>query len=262
MTMDGYYRDLEAVVTRLGIERFFIWAWAAPSHLAVRYAVNHPGRVAGLILNTCSISNHALNAVQFSMLPQVNWDLFLRTIAPPGLAPEETRLRVHEYKECMTREDWDVWSRAHRASDVSAELVRVRSPALVLHPRKYRSPPAEESIRFAASIPGARFQLIDGNFIHGQADQGLAAIDAFLSDLDVSPPASLATDASWPINGLSAREVEVLRLIAAGKSNPQIADELVISLNTVQRHVSNILAKTGLSNRTEAASYATRHGLD
>jgi DNA-binding NarL/FixJ family response regulator len=132
----------------------------------------------------------------------------------------------------------------------------------VLHPRKYRSPPAEESVRFAASIPGARFQLIDGNFIYGQADQILAAIDAFLSDLDVSPPASLATDASWPINGLSAREVEVLRLIAAGKSNPQIADELVLSINTVQRHVSNILAKTGLSNRTEAASYATRHGLD
>jgi DNA-binding NarL/FixJ family response regulator len=55
--------------------------------------------------------------------------------------------------------------------------------------------------------------------------------------------------------------VEVLRLIAAGRSNPQMADELVISLNTVQRHVSNILAKTGLSNRAEAASYATRHGL-
>jgi DNA-binding NarL/FixJ family response regulator len=64
-----------------------------------------------------------------------------------------------------------------------------------------------------------------------------------------------------PLNGLSSREVEVLRLIAAGKSNPQIAEELVISLNTVQRHVSNILAKTGLANRTEAAAFAHRHNL-
>jgi DNA-binding NarL/FixJ family response regulator len=71
----------------------------------------------------------------------------------------------------------------------------------------------------------------------------------------VSPGANALPD------GLSVREVEVLRLVAAGKSNPQIADELVISLNTVQRHVSNILAKTGLANRTEAASYATRNGL-
>ncbi len=62
-------------------------------------------------------------------------------------------------------------------------------------------------------------------------------------------------------DGLTQREVEVLALVAAGKSNADIAKELVISPNTVVRHVSNILAKTGSSNRTEAAAYATRHGL-
>jgi class 3 adenylate cyclase/DNA-binding CsgD family transcriptional regulator len=60
---------------------------------------------------------------------------------------------------------------------------------------------------------------------------------------------------------LTNREVEVLRLIAAGKSNQEIADELVISLNTVLHHVSNIFAKTGVANRAEAAAYASRHGL-
>jgi LuxR family maltose regulon positive regulatory protein len=55
---------------------------------------------------------------------------------------------------------------------------------------------------------------------------------------------------------LSQREIEVLRLVAAGKSNPQIAQARVISLNTVQRHVSNILTKTGAANRTELAGYA------
>jgi DNA-binding NarL/FixJ family response regulator len=62
-------------------------------------------------------------------------------------------------------------------------------------------------------------------------------------------------------DGLSAREVEVLRLLASGRSNQQIAAELVISLNTVQRHVSNIFAKIGAGNRVEAATYAQRNHL-
>jgi DNA-binding CsgD family transcriptional regulator/transcriptional regulator with XRE-family HTH domain/tetratricopeptide (TPR) repeat protein len=62
-------------------------------------------------------------------------------------------------------------------------------------------------------------------------------------------------------DGLSPREAEVLRLVAEGKSNAQIAHELVISVNTVQRHVGNILTKTGLANRTQAASYAHRAGF-
>jgi DNA-binding NarL/FixJ family response regulator len=48
---------------------------------------------------------------------------------------------------------------------------------------------------------------------------------------------------------------------ADGKSNREIADELVISLNTVPRHVSNIFAKTGVANRAEAATYAARQRL-
>jgi ATP/maltotriose-dependent transcriptional regulator MalT len=62
-------------------------------------------------------------------------------------------------------------------------------------------------------------------------------------------------------HGLTQREAEVLRLIGQGKSNPQIAEELVISLNTVARHASNIFTKIGCSSRAEAAAYAVRHGL-
>jgi DNA-binding CsgD family transcriptional regulator len=63
------------------------------------------------------------------------------------------------------------------------------------------------------------------------------------------------------LDDLSQREVEVLRLLAAGRSNRDIADALYISLNTVATHVRNILTKTGTANRTEAAAYAMRHGL-
>jgi DNA-binding CsgD family transcriptional regulator len=60
---------------------------------------------------------------------------------------------------------------------------------------------------------------------------------------------------------LTSRETEVLRLIAIGRSNADIAMVLEISLNTVATHVRNILAKTGCANRTEAAAYAMRHAL-
>jgi class 3 adenylate cyclase/DNA-binding CsgD family transcriptional regulator len=70
------------------------------------------------------------------------------------------------------------------------------------------------------------------------------------------PPAAPSS-----LDDLSQREVEVLRLLAAGKSNRDIAEALYISLNTVATHVRNILTKTGTANRTEAAAYAMRHGL-
>jgi DNA-binding NarL/FixJ family response regulator len=62
-------------------------------------------------------------------------------------------------------------------------------------------------------------------------------------------------------DGLSQREVEVLRLMALGKSNRDISEDLVISLRTVAHHVTSILNKAGASNRTEAAAYAARHEL-
>jgi len=65
---------------------------------------------------------------------------------------------------------------------------------------------------------------------------------------------------SYP-GGLSRREAEVLRMIATGKSNQEIADAIFRSPNTVANHVRNILAKLGASNRTEAATFAARHGL-
>jgi DNA-binding CsgD family transcriptional regulator/tetratricopeptide (TPR) repeat protein len=60
---------------------------------------------------------------------------------------------------------------------------------------------------------------------------------------------------------LTAREVEVLRLLAIGRTNKDVSLVLSISLNTVTTHVRNILNKTHCANRTEAAAYATRHGL-
>jgi LuxR family maltose regulon positive regulatory protein len=64
-----------------------------------------------------------------------------------------------------------------------------------------------------------------------------------------------------PIAPLSDRELEVLRLLAAGRSNPEIADELVVVVDTVKKHVSHILEKLGATNRTQAVARARALGL-
>ena len=61
--------------------------------------------------------------------------------------------------------------------------------------------------------------------------------------------------------GLSPRELEVLQLIAAGQSNQQIAETLVLSVRTVERHINHIYAKAGVSSRTQAMAFAMHEGI-
>jgi DNA-binding CsgD family transcriptional regulator len=137
---------------------------------------------------------------------------------------------------------------------------------------------AVEAIRFRPEVALTRLQLGElllRHFPDERAD-AIAHLDFAIAEFEamgMKPaleraqrlrgrrrPSQAPKAPAYP-DGLSEREVEVLRLIAAGKSNQQIADELVISLNTVFRHVSNIFNKSGATNRTEAAAYANRHGL-
>ena len=78
----------------------------------------------------------------------------------------------------------------------------------------------------------------------------LTRVDAYTRKRPVAEP-----------SGLSPREVEVLRLVAVGKTNQGIATDLFLSEKTVERHVSNILTKLGVGSRTAAAAYAFEHGI-
>ena len=86
-------------------------------------------------------------------------------------------------------------------------------------------------------------------------DEFLTFLTRFKSDLVVDSPARTGGAR------LTARETEVLRLVAQGKNNSEIARALFISLNTVTRHMTNVFTKTGTTNRVEAAVYATRNGV-
>jgi LuxR family transcriptional regulator, maltose regulon positive regulatory protein len=93
------------------------------------------------------------------------------------------------------------------------------------------------------------------------AEREARAADEALRGLGAQAPAS---DAATAPAGLSARELEVLRLIARGRSNQEIAAELVLSVRTVERHIANIYDKIGISGRAAraaAASYALAAGV-
>ena len=75
------------------------------------------------------------------------------------------------------------------------------------------------------------------------------------------PPSTFPSPPPSPPAGLTAREVDVLRLIAAGRSNPEIAKELFVSEATVKTHINHVFAKTGARDRAQAVRFAYQHGL-
>ena len=101
----------------------------------------------------------------------------------------------------------------------------------------------------------ARGQAILAEAAELAARAGLAAVARRVAALGEQPAASALPD------GLSPREVEILRLVALGRSNRDIGEALHISAHTAANHVRSILRKTGCQNRTEAATYAHRHSL-
>jgi DNA-binding CsgD family transcriptional regulator len=132
-------------------------------------------------------------------------------------------------------------------------LSLVKVPTLIVVPDATFGMPFLENARAIASlIPNARIVFTKGDSY--TSDGSLPELVSILDDFRQAVSQRVAKQDSYV--ALSAREIEVLALMAAGKTNRQISAELVISVNTVGRHVANIFAKTGTRTRAEAVSFA------
>jgi DNA-binding NarL/FixJ family response regulator len=163
------------------------------------------------------------------------------------------------------------------AADGIEAVERARSalPDIVLMDlRMPRLEGAEATREILASLPDARVLVLttyaDDEFLFPALQAGThldPAVQQRLvtAVLDQTPPTPAAEPepASRPSlpDDLTPREVEVLRLIAAGLSNREIADQLVLSNATVKTHVNRIFYKTGARDRAQAVRYAYQHGL-
>jgi pimeloyl-ACP methyl ester carboxylesterase/DNA-binding CsgD family transcriptional regulator len=261
VSIQDYVRDVEAVVDRLDLDQFLYYGVAPGNNIAVRYAIAHPERVAALVLSAAVSSTESARApALYEQVAAQDWDVFLNSLVPRDRNPQDARKTVEILRQAWNQRDLVIQMRVTASAPLEEVITGLRVPTLVLHPRDYLLISPEEGMK-VARLAGAQFALIEGSSAFGAPEQGIALIETFLAGLApgvAMPSAGLTTP---PLEGLSARELEVLRLLAAGKSNQQIADALVISLNTVRRHVSNIFDKTGAANRAQATAYAKDHGL-
>lgn len=110
---------------------------------------------------------------------------------------------------------------------------------------------------------GARLALEEARTLctHLGAVPVLTRIDDLAAQLATPIALDLPTPPSTRPDRLTARELEVLRLIAAGHSNVEIADQLGVSIRTIERHITNLYAKIDARGKADATAYALRHGL-
>lgn len=118
-----------------------------------------------------------------------------------------------------------------------------------------------EAARCREQLGIARFQLGDTDGADLDLDVALAAYEELGAVLDAERVRSARTRPRATVGGLSDREVEVLRIVATGATNRDVAETLSISEHTVARHLQNIYVKLGLSSRAAATAYAHTNGL-
>lgn len=153
------------------------------------------------------------------------------------------------------------------ADNASAQVALARGDAAAALPPARTG--LERWARLDAPYEAARCRVLVGRALRLLGDEASAVSDLtaarrIFAELGAAPAERETADLLGPAEapcGLSPREVEVLRLVAAGRNNAEIADQLVLSERTVARHMSNIFTKLDVGSRTAAAAFAYEHRL-
>jgi pimeloyl-ACP methyl ester carboxylesterase/DNA-binding CsgD family transcriptional regulator len=242
---------LRDVADHLNLRRFALFG---PSHggpVAVALAHQEPRRVSHLIVygqrESGFTGGETWAALRELML--ANWPVATRSIAAvatQGGAPSDVDAFAELLQAAASAKTAVALQDAAIQDEVDSLLGELRVPTLVLHRRDDRYVSAEDAIRFAARIPAARLEFVEGEahlFSIGDVGSLADRIVAFTSGGHRAPSAQL-----------SPREAEVMRLVAEGCTNAEVAERLVLSVRTVERHLLNAYVKLGVRTRTEAAA--------
>jgi predicted ATPase/DNA-binding CsgD family transcriptional regulator len=156
---------------------------------------------------------------------------------------------------------WAALAAAGGQAERAARLLGA-AEALLAREGATTEPPEDDRPLWASAIAGARARLGGDAFAAAWAAGRALTPDEILAEAAAGAPSGDGGESTAAVDhGLTPREVEVLRLVAAGHGDRAIAAALFVSRSTVANHVRSILAKLGVPSRSAAAAWAVRHGL-
>jgi pimeloyl-ACP methyl ester carboxylesterase len=247
---------LQAVAAAVGADRFDLIGASFGAPLAVRWAARHPESVSRLILYGGWVDGNvvAAPAVREHVLGLVDqhWgfasDVLTEIFAPDADAGFRAMFARYQ-REATSAASARRLLAACYDINVADDLARIAAPTTVIHRRDDRAVPLKEGERLAAGINGATLAVLDGRthipFV-GDAQSVLAAMRHGLG----LPPLKPKVRPS-----VTPRQLEVAALVAQGRSNRQIADELVITERSAESHVERIRARLGFRSRAQIAAW-------
>ena len=259
-TVESESRQLEAVIDTVG-DAAIVIASSCSCLAASQLAIRRPTAVAKLVyFGGYAHRDDIPEVTKRSLIEFVrtNWSLGAQMLAglfDPHASGDEIAEYTRQQRSAASAAAAAIFLELDLDADVREVLPLVETPALVLHRRADRTVPFARGRELAALLPNARFVPLNGDsHLPWRDDQRelQRALAGFLHG--ETPPA----DDDSP---LTSRETEVLRLVAIGMSNREIATTLVLSEHTVHRHVANILRKLAQPSRAGAATQAARAGI-
>lgn len=254
-TLDADLQVLQDVADHLRLRRFALLGPSQAAPVTVSYAAREPRRVSHLVLYGASSTGvdapPTWSALRTLIL--VDWPVAVTALAgilAAGGQAGDLEAFQDLLRAAATPEMTVALQDAALQHDVSGALDDLRVPTLVVHRRGDAMVAVEHATRLAGRIAGARLELLDDTpHVHylGKSSFLAERITAFTAGARRAPSAQL-----------SEREAQVLDLVAEGCSNAEVAERLVLSVRTVERHLLNAYTKLGVRGRAAAAALWTR----